>query len=100
MISDRVVQSVGLQSIGLSEIIPVSGQPFTTEKFRVRLDIPIDTLVMHPEGRQDTERTLRGKDLEVAKLPFAPQNYDVLLGMDLIQGLHLTLHGGTYILSS
>ena len=38
--------------------------------------------------------------MDVALLPYDPSNYDVLLGMDLLHGFHLTMHGDTYILSN
>lgn len=33
-------------------------------------------------------------------LPYEPKNYDVILGMDLLSGFHLTLYGGNFILSN
>ena len=39
-------------------------------------------------------------DMEVARLPYEPTNHDVLLGIDFLQGFHVTIYDGTYILSS
>lgn len=99
MVSDRVVQEVGLQAIGNTQIVPVTGDSVVTEKYRVRVDIPINTPVTSAEGNVTLERTLRGMDMEVARLPYEPRNHDVLLGMDFLQGFHLTIYGGMYILS-
>ncbi len=100
MISQKVVDQVGLQAIGHRRIIPVTGDPLKTEKFRIRLDIPILTETVNPDGKATVERTIRGKDMEVALLPYEPTNYDVLLGMDLLLSFHLTLYGGHFILSN
>lgn len=100
MISKKVVDEVGLQAIGHKQIIPVSGDPFDTEKYRVRLDIPIGSRVKKSDGGFEVQQTLRGKDMEVALLPYEPTNYDVLLGMDLLSGFHLTIYGGNFILSN
>ena len=37
--------------------------------------------------------------MDVAQLPYQPNNYDILLGMDFISAIHLTLNGQIYILS-
>ena len=70
------------------------------QKYRVRLDIPIDSRTRMPDGGIQVQTTLRGSDLEVALLPYEPKNYDVLLGMDLLLRFHLTLYGGNFILSN
>lgn len=101
MISSNVVEQVGLRPVGASQVVGVSGEAFVTEKFRVRLDVPIDVPVKRPEGGIDVERTLRGMDaLEVSRLPYTPENHDVLLGMDFVQGLHVTIHNEVFIISS
>ena len=100
MISQKVVSEVGLQGIGHQNIIPVSGSPIRTRKFRVRLDIPIDNVTQLPNGNVQLNRSLRGKDMEVALLPYLPRNYDILLGMDLISEFHLTIHLNNFIMSN
>ena len=100
MISRKVVQEVGLQQIGHTSIIPVSGESLITEKYRIRLDIPIESRILESDGSVVNEAILRGMDMDVALLPYDPSNYDVLLGMDLLHGFHLTMHGDTYILSN
>ena len=41
----------------------------------------------------------RGMEMEVALLPYQPQEYDVLLGMDFLLSFHFTMCAGNYILS-
>ena len=100
MISKKVVDEVGLSAIGHSSIVPVTGTPVKMQKYRVRLDIPIGSRTRMPDGGIQVQPTLRGSDLEVAMLPYEPKNYDVILGMDLLSGFHLTLYGGNFILSN
>ena len=100
MISELVAAQVGLQDNGNARIIPVTGEPFDTKKYRIRLDIPIESPVTMPDGSRRAGQTFRGKDMEVALLPYAPKNHDVLLGMDFLSEFHLTLYGGNFILSN
>ena len=91
MVSPKVVKETGLQSIGYASIIPVSGKPIQTPKYRARLSIPIT---------QGSATLLSGSELEVAKLPFQPANFDILLGMDFLMNFHFTMYGGSFILSN
>ena len=100
MISQKVATEVRLQDTGNTRIVPVTGEPFDTKKYRIRLDIPIESPITMPDGSSGVENTLRGKDMEVALLPYMPQNHDALLGMDFLLGFHLTLYGGNFILSN
>ena len=100
MISEKVVQEVGLEADGFGFIIPVTGIPEKRPKYRIRLDIPIGSNVSLPDGRTYNRPYLRGKEMEVKLLPYAPTNHDVLLGMDLLFGFHLTMFNDMYILSN
>ncbi len=40
-----------------------------------------------------------GEMLEVAELPFQPDNFDVLLGMDYLTNFHITMYDDECILS-
>ena len=100
LVSKKVVTDVGLSAIGDSYITPVSGEPIRTDKYMVRIDIPISSGVALPGGRVGTETVLRGRDIEVALLPYQPESYDVLLGMDFLSAFHFTMYGSIFILSS
>ena len=99
LISEKVVVEVALTSIGTTGIIPASGEVITTNKYRIRLDIPIGSETVFTGGVVKPEIAYRGKDMDVAQLPYQPNNYDILLGMDFISAIHLTLNGQIYILS-
>ena len=69
MISQKVVDEGKLSSIGFTDIIPVSGEPIQTEKYRVRVDIPIGDQIEVPGGGAGPWLNLRGKEIEVSLLP-------------------------------
>ena len=99
LISERVASEVGLTSIGTTGIIPASGKVLKSNKYRIRLDIPIGSETVFPGGVVKPDIVYRGKDMDVAQLPYQPNNYDILLGMDFISAIHLTLNGQIYIVS-
>ena len=91
MVSPKVVEETGLKGIGYSGIVPVSGKPIQTPKYRTFLSIPIS---------QGTTVLLSGEELEVARLPFQPDNFDILLAMDFLMNFHFTMYGGSFIMSN
>ena len=91
MVSPKVVKEASLKAIGYARIIPVSGKPIETPKYRIPVSIPIT---------QGSSTLLTGAELEVAELPFQPDNFDILLGMDFLMGFHFTMYGGLLILSN
>ena len=99
-ISQKVVTAMGLVSTGVMPITPVTGQPVSLSKFRVRIDIPITSAMSLPGGGTVSHNVLSGKDIDVGLLPYQPPNYDVLLGMDFLFGFHLTIYGNNLILSN
>ena len=99
LISEKVAVEVALTPIGTTDIIPASGEVVTTNKYRIRLDIPVSSETVFPGGVVKPDIAYRGKDMDVAQLPYQPNNYDILLGMDFISAIHLTLNGQIYILS-
>lgn len=99
LISEIVASEVGLTAIGTTGIIPASGEVLETNKYRIRLDIPIGSETVFPGGIVRPDIVYRGKDMDVAQLPYRPNNYDILLGMDFISLIHLTLNGKIYIVS-
>ena len=100
MISQKVVDDVGLQAIGHMPITPVTGKQFDANKYRIRLDIPIESAISLPGGDIGKHQVLRGKDMEVALLPYDPANHDILIGMDLLMAFHMTIYGAHFILSN
>ena len=100
MISERVVNDVGLVAIGIGSIMGVNGVAFQTKWYRVRVDLPVTSPRKLPSGKVLEETYFRGLDLRVSLLPYQPEDYDVLLGMDFLSGFHITLFGGKLIMSN
>ena len=91
LVSPRVVDQLGLKATGYLSMTPASGEPITTPKYRATVTIPAGrgASVFPPGG-----------ELEVGQLPFQPDNFDVLLGMDFLGDFHFTMYGHTFILSN
>ena len=102
MISRRVVEEVGLVENGVAPISGIDGNETLTNKYRVRIDIPIASEVKLPGGQTIMDNVLRGKDMDaVLFLPsYKPKTHDVLLGMDFLSAFHLTMWNNMYILSN
>lgn len=99
-ISPRVVQELGLASIGDASITPASGKSVPTLRYRIRLDIPVQSIRSLPGGQVIPFTDARGMALEVVELPFQPNDFDVLMGMDFIALWHITtIVGGKFTLS-
>ena len=97
-ISPRVVEALDLVPVGQRTLTVASGQAIATFEYPARVDVAIDYPVTDPpEGKS---RFLAGYQLFVAGLPYQPDGYDVILGMDVIGGFHLTIYGNRIILSN
>ena len=96
LVTPRVVGDLQLAPIRPTRLVGVSGE-IDTYQYWARVDIPIGHRVT---GRDDPERFLMGKPLSVARLPYQPKNYDVILGMDFIGIFHITLFRNRIILSN
>ena len=94
MISEHVVESIGAKSTGRRGILPVSGTPLFVPTYWLSVFIP----VMMENAEPNTFAA--GRNLEAAQLPYEPSNYDILLGMDMLIGFHITMYGGQFILSN
>jgi hypothetical protein len=100
LVSEKVAREVRLTPIGDCRIIPASGESILTNEYRVRIDIPIGSEIRLPGGKKKPHVVYMGRDIEVAELPYQPENYDVLLGLNFIRGFHLTLYLDQFILSN
>ena len=99
LISPKVVSELQLVTIGDRSITPAHGKAVPTRRYRVRLDIPVASMRSIPGGGLEPFTDLWGLELEVVELPYQPDAYDVLMGMDFIAKWHITIQGGQFILS-
>ena len=99
MISRKIVDDLGIAFIGRKNILPVSGEIIATEQYRVRLDIPIQATRTMPGGTVRQKDDFRGATLNVLLLPYQPEDYDIILGMDFLAPFHMTVAAGKLIMS-
>ncbi len=76
--------------------MPASGEPVHTNLLGLHLSIPVDT----PTDAGDLHTFAVGGPIVVMELPYQPPDFDVLLGMDVLVDLHITMHGGSFIMSN
>lgn len=95
-VTSRLADQVGATPVGRRSFIPASGEPVETNLFGLHLSIPVDTPI--DEGNVHTFAV--GGPLVVMELPYQPPDYDVLLGMDVLANFHITMHGGSFIMSN
>ncbi len=93
MISPKVVKEVVLRSFGYVDIIPATGKPVPTRRYRTHLGVPLTSADVGIQW-------ITSRKFEVCELPFQPHNFDVLLGMDFLEHYILTLQGGSFTLNS
>lgn len=95
-VTRRLADQIGVVPVGRSSFVPASGQPVETNLFGLHLAIPVET----PTGAGNVHTFAVGGPLVVFELPYHPPDYDVLLGMDVLANFHITMHGGSFIMSN
>jgi hypothetical protein len=75
-----------------------SGETVSAFQYRARVDIPIGYTEDRPNPL--TQNFFMGNLISVAGLPYQPDGYDVLLGMDIIGIFHITIFRNKIILSN
>ena len=84
LISQRVVRDIGAASIDAGQFMPASGEPVKTDKYNVTMNIPIEMQKPSSAGNPRTETVFRGKQVDAWRLPYQPEGYDIILGMDFL----------------
>ena len=96
-ISPEVVRDLALLPVAPITITVASGQQIDSLEYRARLDIPIE---YNPVPATEPQTFFYGADIPVVGLPYQPQDYDVVLGMDLIRLFHATIVLNKLVLSN
>ena len=98
-IAPKVVQDLQFLPTGQLTLSVASGHSVDTFQYHARVDIPIqyDEAAAPARG---TGRFLMGNQLLVAGLPYQPDDYDVILGMDFIGMFHITMYNHSIIMSN
>ena len=96
MVSSRVVDQVGATQTGFLPFLPANGQPQMTAVYELFVAVVVSET--GPDG-SPTFTFSRGGTVPVLLLPFNPLDYDVLLGMDILTGYHITIWDSRFVLS-
>ena len=98
-VSQTVVDTLHLTPAGWQAVTGVHGTS-DLPTYAICLGVPITERVDSPHGEFDHTFS-RGRDLmEVTLMTSQPSTFDVLLGMDLLEGFHLTIYPDLFILSN
>ena len=95
-VSPRLARRVGVAPLGRMPFVPATGQPVETNMFGMFLAIPVET----PTVDGDVRTYAAGLPLTVFELPYQPDDFDVLLGMDMLASFHITMHPGSFVMSN
>lgn len=91
MISERVVQEVGLPQVDVGIYLDVNQNEEETGVYRLRMDIPIG---------QASGVDLRGTDLDALLMKATNPDFDVIWGMDFLSLFHITMVEAKLYISS
>ena len=91
MITHTAAVAIGAQPVARDNFIPASGEPTPTNVYAVCVGVPV--------GDGAGNEFVAGGTLFVLELPFQPDGWDVLLGMDVLTKYHITLYGNQFIMS-
>lgn len=98
-VSQNVVDTLHLTPAGWQTVTGVHGTS-DLPTYAISLGVPITERVVGPHGEFDHTFS-RGRDLmTVTPMTSRPSTFDVLLGMDLLEGFHLTIYSDLFILSN
>jgi len=95
-VSKKVVREVGLTTVSRDFITLASGETTEASIYQARLDIPGFT---SRQGNLPTRLSYKGEGLDVIELPFEAPTDDVIIGMDFLQGFHITMCRGYFTIS-
>ncbi len=97
LVSPKVIADLNLVAIRPASLAVASGQTVRTFVYNAGVYIPISHDVV---GSPNPGQFLFGKDLPVLGLPYRPQDYDIILGMDIIGILHITIYNNIVTISN
>lgn len=101
-ITRTVVEQLGVSDVGVERVVGIEGQSALAPVFRIMIGIGVPTSQVGPEGEFVSEDIyISGGPLRVMLLEnWSDESADVLLGMDMLVGFHITMFGGRFILSN
>ena len=92
LISPKIVDDLGFVAIGQASLGTAAGDVKETTEHRINIAIPV---------RLGNDAILGvGRDLNVMLSPYQPKDFDVLLGMDVLVGYHITMFANQIVVSN
>ena len=98
MVTQKVIDGSGFPAFGTRKITSASGEAIC-KQFLTDVHIAVTNPLSSPNknGVQAVQVISGGiQNIVVGLLPKASYNFDVLLGMDVMQQCYFTVHGGRY----
>lgn len=104
-VSPRVVQDFGLKPVDIGYMVVANGETEEVLIYQVGVGVAMTTEInVNPTDNPNEQRitgqaTSSGKLLRAVGLPEQPDNFDALLGMDLLSMFHISLADGWLLMS-
>ena len=95
-LAPNVIKAISIIPTGEIDLAVASGQEVKAFEYNVRVDVPVGNSA---GATREPTRSSMGTQLFVAGLPYQPDGYDAILGMDFIGMFHMTIHQDRIILS-
>ncbi|MGL4388792.1 MAG: aspartyl protease family protein [Brevinema sp.] len=96
VITSKIIDSLGLFPLGKTNIVSAS-QVVETNTYQEIVGIPITEIVDPKKGMQKLHAKFF--PLQVTEMPDLGQEFDILIGMDIIQNCLLVVHQNSLIFS-
>lgn len=91
MITRTAAVAIGAQPVARDNFVPASGQLTPTDVYALCVGVPV--------GDGAGNEFVASGTLFVLELPFHPDGWDILLGMDVLTRHHITLYHGEFMMS-
>lgn len=95
-VTQKVVDALGAEQIGVEDIWHANGELLTTPSYKIVVGIPITT----SSDSGETHTYVSGESLIVDLIPDQVDDVDIILGMDLLRNFHITVYGSRCIISN
>lgn len=101
-ITPKVVEELGLESVGVEPVVGIEGRPSMAPIYRIVIGIGVFAPPLNADGEPtDEDVYISGSALKVMLLEnWNDITADVLLGMDMLVDFHITMVSGRFILSN
>jgi predicted aspartyl protease len=104
-VSPRIVADFGLVPVDIGRMVVANGETEDVFIYQVGVGVAMATEIEVTQGDEPDELRVAGRGessgklLRVMGLPQQPDNFDVLLGMDLLSMYHISLADGWLLMS-